>query len=206
MTRVLVVDDHPMMAMLLVEQARAAFAAARVESASSLAEAMALGRAMGGVEACLLDLGLPGCAGIDALARFRAVFAEARVVVVSAEEARTVVLACLAAGAAGYIPKTSKPSVVASALRLVAEGGTYVPPQALEGAPGAQIEDIGLTERQMEVLRLMGRGLANKEIAQNLRIAKDTVKQHAKAVFSALGVRSRAQASRAAQLRGVKFD
>jgi DNA-binding NarL/FixJ family response regulator len=205
MNRVLVVDDHPMVAMLLAEQARAAFSGAHVEATGSLAEAVECARAMGGVEACLLDLGLPGCKGIEALTRFRAAFPEARVVVVSAFEERAVVLAALDEGAVGYIPKTSKPGVVANALRLVAEGGTYVPPQALEG-PRLLAENIGLTGRQIEVLRLIARGLANKEIAQNLRIAKDTVKQHAKAVYAALGVKSRTQAGRAAQLRGLKLD
>jgi DNA-binding NarL/FixJ family response regulator len=205
MSRVFVVDDHPLVAMVLAEQARVVFAAKDVEVAGCVDAAIARARELGGADVCVLDLGLPGCKGIEALVRFRAAFPAARVVVVSANEERAVVLASLEAGAAGYIPKTSKASVVTSALRLVAEGGTYVPPQALEGE-SAVAQDIRLTCRQLEVLRLLARGLANKEIAQSLRIAQDTVKQHAKAVYAALGVRSRAQASRAAQLRGVKLD
>lgn len=205
MSRVFVVDDHPLVAMVLAEQARAAFAVKDVEVSGCVDEAIARAKQAGGADVCVLDLGLPGCKGIEALVRFRAAFPTARVVVVSANEERAVVLASLEAGAAGYIPKTSKASVVTSALRLVAEGGTYVPPQALEGEPVIS-QDIRLTCRQMEVLRLLARGLANKEIAQNLRIAKDTVKQHAKAVYAALGVRSRAQASRVAQQRGLKLD
>lgn len=205
MTRVLVIDDHPMVAMIFAERARAAFDAARVELAGDLEEGIQCAQAMGGVEACLLDLGLPDCRGIEALTRFRDAYPEARVVVVSAFEERAVVLACLEAGAAGYIPKTSKPPVVANALRLVAEGGTYVPTQALE-RERPPVEEIRLTGRQKEVLRLLALGLANKEIAKSLRIAKDTVKQHAKAVYAALGVKSRVQASRAAQQRGIKLD
>lgn len=205
MTRVLVVDDHPMVAMIFAERARAAFDAAHVECASNLEEAIEHGRTMGGVEACLLDLGLPDCSGIEALTRFRDAYPEARVVVVSAFEERAVVLACFEAGAVGYIPKTSKSPVVASALRLVAEGGIYVPTQALE-SERVPVEGIHLTCRQREVLRLLTLGLANKEIAKNLRIARDTVKQHAKAVYAALGVKSRGQASRAAQQRGIKLD
>lgn len=152
----------------------------------------------------MLDLGLPGCAGIEALTRMRAAAPEARIVVVSATEERDVILAALRAGAAGYVPKTSKPGVVTAALRLVAAGGVYVPPQTLGDVPAAARK--ALTGRQLEVLRLLARGLANKEIARNLRIGQETVKQHARAVYAALGVSRRAQAGRAAERRGIKLD
>ena len=203
MDRVLVVDDHPLVALFMVEQARAAFPGAQVGTAGSVAEAIE--RASDGVDVVMLDLGLPGCAGIEALTRMRAAHPEARVVVVSAIEERLVILAALEGGAVGYIPKTSGPGVVTAALRLIAEGGTYVPPQALKGERPAS-EPIGLTGRQLDVLRLLARGLGNKEIAQSLRIAKDTVKQHAKAVYAALGVNGRAQAGRAARQRGIKLE
>ncbi len=201
MNRVLVVDDHPLVALILLEQARAAFPGAQVAGAGSVAEAIA----SEGVDLVMLDLGLPGCVGIEALTRVRAAHPEARVVVVSATEERDVILAALGAGAAGYIPKTSAPGVVTAALRLVAEGGVYVPPQALEGERPAG-EPIGLTGRQLEVLRGIARGQANKEIARRLGISEDTVKQHAKAVFAALRVKSRSQAGRAAERRGIKLD
>jgi DNA-binding NarL/FixJ family response regulator len=205
MSRVLVVDDHPLVLMVLAEQARAAFSGAQVIAASGIVEGIERARESGGVDVVLLDLGLPGCAGIEAVMRMRAAFPDARMVVVSAEEERTVVLAALAAGAAGYIPKTSSAKVVAAALRLVAEGGVYVPPQAI-GHGRVPTKGAGLTSRQLDVLRLLARGLANKEIARNLRIAQETVKQHARAVYAALGVRRRAQAGRAAERRGIKLD
>jgi DNA-binding NarL/FixJ family response regulator len=200
--RVLVVDDHPLVLLVMLEQARAGFPGAHVVSAGTVAEAIE--RAGEGVELVMLDLGLPGCVGIEALTRMRAAVSGARIVVVSATEERAVILAALDAGAAGYIPKTSAPGVVTAALRLVAEGGVYVPPQALEGARAAA--GIRLTVRELDVLRLIVRGLANKEIARNLRISKDTVKQHASAVYAALGVKSRSQVGRAAELRGIKLD
>jgi DNA-binding NarL/FixJ family response regulator len=200
--RVLVVDDHPLVALIMVEQARAAFPGAQVGTAGSVTEAIERGE---GVDIVMLDLGLPGCTGIEALTRMRAAHPEARVIVVSAIEERAVILAALEAGAVGYIPKTSRPGVVTAALRLIAEGGVYVPAQALKHERAAD-EPIGLTGRQMEVLRLLARGLGNNEIAQSLRIAKDTVKQHAKAVYAALGVNGRAQAGRAAQQRGIKLE
>ncbi|MGH8667652.1 MAG: response regulator [Burkholderiales bacterium] len=201
--RVLLVDDHPMIHEVLGAVARGVFPGADVEVASDLAQAIERAGSGALPDLVLLDLGLPGCSGIDALTTFRNAYPHARVVVVSANEDRASVVGALEAGAAGYVPKTHAPPLVAAALRVVAEGGTYVPPQALQEGECAQHV---LTERQLDVLRLMAKGMCNKEIAQRLRIAKDTVKQHAKALYAALGVASRNQAGLAAQRRGIKLD
>jgi len=206
---VLVVEDHPVVAQVLGAIARSVFGEAVVGFAGSVAGAIDGARAAGRPDLVLLDLGLPDCAGLQTLTRVRDAFPQARVVVVSGTEERAVVLSALEAGAAGYIPKTLQHEVIAAALRLVAAGGIYVPMQAIEadrGPAASAAGSIGLTCRQLEVLRLIVRGLANKEIAQDLRIAKETVKQHAKAVYAALGVTGRAQAGRAAERRGIKFD
>lgn len=197
--KILLVDDHPMIREVLGAVARDVFPEAAVVHAGTLAEALEVVDA----DLVLLDLGLPGCSSLEALAACREAFPRARIVVVSATEERASIVRALELGAAGYVPKTHAPPLIAAALRLVAEGGTYVPPQALakeDAAPQA------LTERQLEVLRLIVRGLPNKEIAQRLRIASDTVKQHAKAVYAALGIGGRGQAARAAERRGIKLD
>jgi DNA-binding NarL/FixJ family response regulator len=209
---ILIVDDHPLVLTVLDATVRAVFPAAQVRSAAGCEEAIEAAAAGEFPEMVLLDLGLPGCAGIASLTRFLAAHPAARVVVVSATETRETVLAAFEAGAAGYIPKSCKPDVFGAALRLVAAGGTYVPPQALpidEATPAEPVlaEHRGeLTERQRDVLRLIARGMGNKEIARHLRIAHDTVKQHAKAVYAALGVAGRMQAARAAASRGIKLD
>ena len=207
MRKILIADYHPMVVEMMSAIARRVFAEAEIHTAAGLAEAQELMRIAGSIDLVLLDLGLPGCPGIDALIRFRQRFPAARVVVVSASEDRGVVLAALDAGARGYIPKTLMPEVIAAALRLVAAGGLFVPPQALVIHDTVAVSASGpLTERQLDVLKLMARGLANKEIATELRIAKETVKQHAKAVYSALGIAGRSQAARAAERRGIKLD
>ena len=201
--RVLLVDDHPMIQEILGAVVRGVFPEARLDVASCLEQAIELAASGELPDLVLLDLGLPGCTGIEALKIFRKSYPNARTVVVSANEDRGSVLGSLEAGAAGYVPKTHAPPLIAAALRVVAEGGTYVPPQALgEGVGEAQ----DLTERQLDVLRLLAKGMCNKEIAQRLRIAKDTVKQHAKAVYAALGVESRNKAGAEAQRRGIKLD
>lgn len=202
---VLIVDDHPILHAVLGAVARSVFPEAAVHFARTLEDACERAREFAPLDLVLLDLGLPGCLGLSALETFRGYFPSLRTIVVSAKEDRTTVLCALELGAVGYVPKTHDASLIAAALRLVAEGGIYVPPQAIESADHA---DTGapLTGRQLDVLRLIARGLANKEIAQELQIAKDTVKQHAKAVYTALGVATRSQAARAAERRGIKLE
>lgn len=201
--RVLVVDDHPMTHQVLGAIARAVFRDAKVLFAQDLRGALQLAADAEGVDLVLLDLGLPGCSGIDALSAFRKTFPALKLVVVSATEDRASVVQALEAGASGYVPKTHAAPLIAGALRVVAEGGTYVPPQALRHASASS---HGLTERQLDVLHLIMKGFPDKEIARRLHIARDTVKQHAKAVYRAFGVSTRTQAARAAERRGIKSD
>ena len=201
MRSIAIVDDHPMVLMVMTTIAQSVFPDASIVGLDCFVELQKLVSGGNALDLALLDLGLPGCAGISALTHFRAIAPEVGTVVISANEDSAVVRAALDAGARGYIPKTAKPPVVASALRLVASGGIYVPPQALaETSHAAELK--ALTDRQQDVLRLIAQGLANKEIAKKLSIAEDTVKQHAKAVYAALGITSRSQAVRF----GIKLD
>lgn len=130
---VLIVDDHPMVLEYLSSAVGKALPDAVVRTAGDLAAALDLARDIP-VNMVLLDLGLPGCGGIDSLLRFRKAHPDVRAVVVSAEDDHASIRAALAAGASGFIPKTAGPRVVVNALRLVAEGGRYIPTEAL--APG----------------------------------------------------------------------
>jgi len=198
--KILIVDDHPLMHQILGAVVATVFGESTIEAAGSLAEA--LEKAGGGEppDLVLLDLGLPDSAGIETVLRFRKAHPLVRVVVLSAIDEPSCVLRALEAGVAGYVPKT--------ALRLVGAGGIYVPPQAIDdrAADHAPRRDHELTGRQLEVIRLIVRGLANKDIAHRLHIAEDTVKQHARAAYAALGVSSRTQAMAAVTRRGIHFD
>lgn len=191
---VLIVDDHPMVLEYLSSAVDKALPDAVVRTAGDLSVALELA---GDVELdmVLLDLGLPGCGGIDSLLRFRKAYPDVRAVVVSAEDDEASVRGALAAGAAGFIPKSSSPKVVVNALRLVAEGGKYIPPQALgEGSNevGASSPQVQLTERQRAVMIRMLKGRSNAQIAEELGISEATAKQHAHAVYATFGVSSRA--------------
>ena len=207
MKKILIVEDHPIVLEVMTALVHSVFPDAEVHCSDDCGEAEKIAASIGDLDLALVDLGLPGCAGIWSVTRLLEIVPQTAVVAISAIEEREVILAVLEAGARGYIPKTSKREIICAALRLVAAGSTYVPPQALSTLRCGEVEAQVpvLTGRQLDVLRLITRGFANKEIAAQLRIAKDTVKQHAKAVYTALGVASRSQAVRAAERRGIKL-
>lgn len=209
--RALVIDDHPLIHEIMPAVLRKALGEVTVATEASLEAGLM--RAAGSVppDLVLLDLGLPGCEGIDALTRFRLEFPELPVVVLSATIDRESILGALDSGASGYIPKTSKPEVMIAALKLVSAGGIYVPPEALEelavkSPVRAARGEMELTERQRDVLRLILKGYNNERIASELAIAPNTVKQHAHAIFTVLGVSTRAEAVIAAMRHGLSLN
>jgi two-component system nitrate/nitrite response regulator NarL len=204
---VLIVDDHPIVAEYLRVAAARAMPEATVRTAHTLEDALA-SMSANPAQLVLLDLGLPGCGGIESLLRFRGAHPEARVVVITSEDASVVIRGALAAGAAGFIPKTAGPQLMVNALRLVAEGGRYVPPEILGSELPPTSHDDGttpgmLTERQREVLRQILQGRTIAQAAQELGIAEATAKHHALAVYAAYGVSSRADLILAATRQGT---
>jgi len=129
---VLIVDDDALIHEILAAVARKAFGDVNVIAARDLETAFQLLAHHGAPEIALLDLGLPGQRGLESLKRFRWKFPRVPVVVVSVtEDAKSIRLA-LGTGARGYMPKTITADMMVEALKHVAEGGTYVPPQADE--------------------------------------------------------------------------
>lgn len=193
--RALVIDDHPLIHEIMPAVLRKAIGDVQVATEATLESGMERAAA-DAPDLVLLDLGLPGCDGLEALERFRVRFPQMPLVVVSGNRDRESILAALDAGVLGYIPKTAKPDVMVAALRLIAAGGTYVPPEALEedARLARRRGAVELTGRQKDVLRLILKGYSNERIAAALDIAPNTVKQHAHAIFLQLGVSSRAEA------------
>jgi DNA-binding NarL/FixJ family response regulator len=111
----LVVEDQAVVREVLIAVALSAFNGAKVQAAADLDEAFAAARATP-MDVVLLDLGLPGCRGIDALKRFRQAFPQVTIVVISSNEDSQVISDALEAGASGYIPKALTPAGIAAAL------------------------------------------------------------------------------------------
>lgn len=202
MIRLLLVDDHPLYREGVVAVLRTRLPDASVECAPDAESGLRLLREHPDFDAVLLDLRLPDARGLDALSRYAREFPQVARVLISGEtvDARTVQSA-LAAGASGFLPKTLSVGEMVAALSCVLDGGVYTPSAA--GVPHAQAGLEGLSLRQIEVLQMMLRGNANKQIAQELGIAERTVKAHLTPVFDALGVNTRVQAAMAAQRLGL---
>jgi DNA-binding NarL/FixJ family response regulator len=167
----------------------------------------------------LLDLNLPDRDGADILAELRERYPAIAVVVLSARQDRDSVAKALNLGALGFIPKSAPREVMLSAFNLIFSGGMYIPPEILAGRdpPPAQpstaslrsgrrmsAADLGLTERQMEVLALLMQGRSNKVICRLLDLAEPTVKNHVTAILKALKASNRTEAVVAA--RELGFD
>ena len=204
----LLVDDHS-----LIRDAIALLIAMQhpqvdLRHAVSLDEACRLLAAEPDIGLVLLDLYLADSSGIGTLARLRDAALSARVVVLSADDRSETVLAALDAGAAGFIPKTTESNVLRSAIATVLQGGVYVPAlgsHAAAALPPSPVESLGLTPRQVDVLRMLVDGQSNKSIARVLELAPSTVKTHLEAIFQRLHVSSRTQAVVAAARLGLKL-
>jgi len=176
---------------LLAEVVRKAYGKCEIHHADTLESALQCAAACKNLELVLLDLGLPGCAGLDSLQTFRSRFPELKVVIVSAMDGAPTIRDAFKLGASGFIPKTSPPAILLAALRLVASGGRYVPPEVLAEENATRLD---LTPRQLEVLVQMAQGLSNRAIAIALNISEVTVKQHATDIYHSLRVSGREQA------------
>jgi DNA-binding NarL/FixJ family response regulator len=193
---VLIVDDHPMVVEYLSAAVAKALPEAVVRSAGTLALGLEIARDHP-LDLALLDLGLPGLDGIDSVLRFRHAYPDVPVLVVSSNDDRDSITGALAVGAAGFVPKNAGVKVLLNALRLVADGGRYIPPELLGAATApararGRSEDA-LTERQREVLGCLLKGHSNARIAEELHITEATVKQHVHAVYAAFGVTGRVE-------------
>jgi DNA-binding NarL/FixJ family response regulator len=208
--KILVVDDHPLIQEAMGHLLRRLGPEVEVAVAGDCEQGFALAATGEEPELVLLDMNLPGLAGLEAVKAWRQRFPLVPLVVLSAEMQRQRVLDALAAGAAGFVPKATSNEVLLGALRIVLDGGRYLPPLLLEGASappaaGAEgsLQALGLTGRQLDVLRLLAEGAPNKVIGRELGLAERTVKAHVTAVLRALKLSSRTQVAIAATRLGL---
>ena len=206
--RVLVIDDHPLF--------RAGLRALLYEldpqigavEAGSLREVADIAAAGAEFDLVLLDMSLPDGNGLVALQRVKQAFEAAPVVIMSAATDARLIREVIDAGASGYIPKTTRPEVTVSALRLVLAHGIYLPLDIL--LQGNSVDPStaqpaylpGLSTKHLAVLQRLLQGKPNKVIARELTIAEGTVKAHLASVYQFLDVTSRSEAMRRAHELG----
>jgi DNA-binding NarL/FixJ family response regulator len=153
-------------------------------------------------DVALLDLRMPVMGGVQAAQMIRAEFPGARMVALTTYGGDEDIRRALAAGVQAYLTKDVLHDELLKAIRAVYGGQTYLP-AAVAASLAAQLPRPDLSAREVQVLELIVRGLANKQIAYSLNIAEHTVKNHVKNILSKLGVQDRTQAATAAIQRGI---
>ena len=150
----------------------------------------------------LMDLRMPQVGGVEAISAICAEFKPARIIVLTTYDGDEDIYRGLHAGAQGYLLKDAKPNELLQAIRIVARGQQYIPPEV--GAKLVQrLSNPELSERELEVLGLMAQGMSNLDIATTLIISESTVKSHVNRILGKLGVSDRTQAVIVAVKRGI---
>jgi DNA-binding NarL/FixJ family response regulator len=207
---ILVVDDHVLIREALRGVLKEVKSDAIVLEAASCSQAMQVIAEHPKLDLILLDLNLPDRDGFSVLTELGELYPAISVVVLSGQHDRGSVARALDLGALGFIPKSGQREVMLGALQLVFAGGIYIPPEILArdgrstqqgdekppaaNRPSVSPADLGLTERQVDVLSLMMQGKPNKAICRVLNLAEPTVKNHVTAILKALQVSNRTEA------------
>ncbi len=201
-TRIMLVDDHPMLRRGLSDLLSMEDDLLPVAQAGSGQEAVELALAHE-LDLILLDLNMPGMDGIETIRALRNAGVDARIVIFSVSDDHENVLEALREGADGYLLKDMEPEELIEQIRLAAQGKlalsselTQVLAQAIRGrSSNTQAHPSMLTKREKDVLKLIAKGHSNKMIARHLDIAEGTVKVHVKRLLNKLGMRSRTEAA-----------
>lgn len=214
--RVLVVDDHPVILQGLQGMISTLDGIEVVGEAHSGQEA--IDRALEvGPDVLLMDVRLPELNGLEAMRRLREKMPEVKVVFITVSDSDLYLVEALRWGANGYLTKGSSRDLIGDALRAAMRGGCTLSENLVAKAFGAiaraavnlgkpEVEGelppiVDLTPRELDVLRLVAKGLTNRAICQQLNLAEVTIKKHVQSIMSKMGVRDRTQAA----LRGVRL-
>ena len=198
--RVLIADDQTLfrsgLARLLEEDPRITLVGQAVDGLDAARKVGALKP-----DVVLMDLKMPGLDGAEATKKIISENPDVKVLILSTFDADSYVLQALRAGASGYILKDAEPAAIASSIMAVLSGE-----RVMAGAVANRVLDMltgastpkefydGLTAREVEILKLMATGQANKQIAFNLKISEKTVRNHISHIYEKLQIYDRAQA------------
>jgi DNA-binding NarL/FixJ family response regulator len=195
--RLLIVDDHAIvrqgLEQLFTAMSDITVVGTAVDGRAAVTQARALDP-----DIVLMDIGLPLLDGVEATRQIVAHDPDAKIVILTSYSDESRIIDALEAGALGYLLKDSDPYNVVKAVRVAYGGGAPLDPRAgrvlIEKARRRRLP-AELSPREQEVLRLVGQGLANKQIARRLAITERTVKSHLTTVFQRIGVTDRVQAA-----------
>lgn len=209
--KILIADDHALFRDGLSMHLEQIAPRAVISQAGNFSQAVKILEAEPQIDLIIIDLDMPDMKWEEGLAQLKAKAPGARFIVISASEDNRNIKKALELGISGYIPKRSETKVLTSALKLILDGGTYLPPSILEHANAGLFGDSNegktkgktLTPRQSEVLSYVAEGMSNKQIAYKMGVSEATVKLHINALLRAVGATNRTQAVIIAQKMGL---
>ena len=206
--KILIADAHALFRDGLVMRVEQIKPEATIVQASSFSQVLKILQDGSFPDALILDIEMPDMPWLSSLKEIRKITPESAVLVISATEDVRTIRTVLSLGVKGYISKRADIKVFNNALKLVLDGGTYIPPYLIESVSINKLskESIGvktLTARQAQVLDLIAQGKSNKQIAYDIGVSESTVKLHINALLRTLHVNNRTQAVVTAQKIGL---
>jgi len=198
--RVFVVDDHPLMVAGIAGEINAQTDMMVVAQAMDGEDALGQYR-LHRPDVTLMDVRMPKVNGIDAMAAIRKEFPKARIIVLTTAIGDVQALRAFKEGAVGYLLKNLVRKELTDTIRAIHAGMRRIPPDVAQQLAEHAADDV-ITARELDVLRMVAQGKANKTIASDLNIAEHTVKNHMKSILSKLGADDRTGAVVIAARRG----
>ena len=211
MRRCLIADDHPLVRAALAAAIAISWPETEIIEAADFPSAWTLAAA--GADLCLVDLAMPGAGPVEGVTALRAAAPATPILVITGSCDDATMVELIGRGVAGVAPKSLTVEVMTAAINLVLAGGRYLPPRLADLQIPTSLEAplrlppqtaVGpLSPRNLEVVRLMAKGLSNKDIARTLNISPATVKTHVAQVIALIGATNRTDASMRAQRLGL---
>lgn len=202
--RILIADDHELLRDTLVMylQGEAGF---EVETSGNFHEAIVRMTTEAPYDLVLLDLNMPGMQGVQGLKQAMALGDGQRVALISGQATQNIVQEALAAGAAGFVPKSMPAKSLINAVRFMVNGEQFAPIDFMTSTAAAPTHPLAeqLTQRELQVLKGLTEGKSNKEIGRDLEIQEPTVKLHMKTLYRKIGASNRTQAAMIARESGL---
>ncbi len=199
--RVMIVDDHPVVCAGLMSLLRRQSGLRVTAEAHTGEEALEFANRTC-IDVVLLDLRMPRISGIELLPLLRSLPAPPAVVILSSYDYQEDIYRAVRAGAAGYLSKDASRAEIVDAIVTVHDGGRYFPP-AVAARIAQREERASLSSREIEILRMVSKGLTNKEIARVLVISQYTVRNHLNHISAKLEVTDRTEAAMVALQQGI---
>jgi DNA-binding NarL/FixJ family response regulator len=205
MTRVVVVEDHTLVRQSLVKTINAEDGFEVAGEAGRGDEGLKLINQLS-PDVVLLDITMPGGNGLEVAAQLRSAAPSARFLFLTMHDDDASISKAIALGADGYVLKTASTDELLAALHAIAEGGSYLSPSVARRVidlAGGKSPTANLTDRELEILRLLASGARPGQVAEKLFVSIKTVKNHLTSVYAKLGVQTGAQAVAEAYRRGL---